>query len=90
MKERRAVEQAKPSSGTFFILSGQKGEAVQWSPGAASASVSVITGASGETLPSDSFRRRVDEIRTWVADHMGQFKKEYLTHINYYIRIINE
>ena len=45
----------------------------------ASASVSVITGASGERLPSDSVRSRVDEIRTWVADHMGAlFARRYV------------
>ena len=75
VKEQTGIDQAKPSSEALFILSGQKEEAVQRFSGVASACVSGITGASGESLRSDSFVRRVDELRTWVADHMGQLPK---------------
>ena len=75
VKEQTGIDQVKPSSDALFILSGQQEAAVQRSSGVPS-SVFGITAAPGEALRMHSFVRRVDELRTWVADHMGRLPKQ--------------
>ena len=75
VKYQIGTDQAKSSSETLFSFSGQKEEVVQGSPSVTPACVFVDDGGGGEVLPSDMFMWRVDEIRTWVMDHMGRLPK---------------
>ena len=74
--EQRVVEEVDQSSEAVFSLSDRKEEMGQWSLSGVPAYGSVAAGVSEEACSDVEFARRLDEIGTWVADHMGRLPKQ--------------